>query len=312
MKYQDYYQTLGVERTASDQDIKQAYRRLARKYHPDVSQEAQAEERFKAIAEAYEVLRDPEKRATYDRLGANWRAGQDFRPPPGWHGQGSAASGKPFGGGFGGREFSDFFESLFSHLGSAPSGGFNSSVHRAGAPRPPRPPRDQTVALEISLDEAYRGGRRAVELATAPGVPPRTLNVRIPPGVISGQKIRLAGQGGAGGDVYLQVTVRPDPLYRLEGRDLILETPLTPWEAALGGKIDVPTLGGPVTLTLPANASPGQRLRLRGRGLPGQPPGDQLVVLHIVNPPADNPAARAWFERMAEELPFNPRGHWPH
>lgn len=307
MKYQDYYQTLGVARTASDEEIKRAYRRLARKYHPDVSQEAQAEEHFKAIAEAYEVLRDPEKRAAYDRLGGNWRAGQEFRPPPGWQARSGAASGKPFGGGFGGREFSDFFESLFSHLGGAPT-GFGGGFHRTETSRPSQ---DQTVGLSISLAEAYHGGRRAVELATSPGAPTRTLNVRIPPGVISGQKIRLAGQGQAGGDLYLQVTIQPDGLYRLEGRDIVLETPLTPWEAALGGKIAVPTLGGAVSLNIPANAGNGQRLRLRGRGLPGQPPGDQLVVLRIVNPPTDNPTARALFERMAQELAFNPRSHWP-
>lgn len=312
MKYQDYYQILGVARDASEADIKKAYRRLARKYHPDVSQEARAEERFKQVAEAYEVLHDPEKRAAYDRLGDNWQAGQDFRPPPGWPGGAGGRGGAPFGGG---REFSDFFETLFSHLGGGPPGfGGGRGFHAPG--------QSQTVALDISLEEAYHGGNRSVQLQApqrAGGgqeARARTLSVKIPAGVITGQKIRLAGQGGAGvgggasGDLYLQVTIQPHTLYRIDGRNVILEVPLSPWEAALGGKIDVPTLGGPVALRIPANAGNGQRLRLRGRGLPGSPPGDQFAVLRIVNPPADSEAARELFQRMARELPFDPRARW--
>jgi curved DNA-binding protein len=318
MKYQDYYQILGVARDASMEDIKKAYRRLARKYHPDVSKETNAEERFKELAEAYEVLRDPEKRAAYDQLGSNWKAGQEFRPPPGWRGQAGGPGGSPFNGGFGGREFSDFFESLFSNLGGAGAG------HGFGGGRGfQNPGQSQTVPLEISLEEAYQGGNRSLQLQIpereASGrvsTRTRTLNVRIPAGVTTGQKIRLAGQGGAGsgggpsGDLYLEVTIRPHPLYQLKNRDLTLELPLAPWEAALGCKVEVPTLGGPVTLNIPANARNGQQLRLRGRGLPGQPPGDQFVVLRIVNPPADTEAARELFERMARELPFDPRAHW--
>jgi len=317
MKYQDYYQILGVSRAASAEDIKKAYRRLARKYHPDVSKEAGAEERFKEVAEAYEVLRDPEKRAAYDQLGNNWRAGQEFRPPPGWQGGSKGPGGSPFGTGFGGREFSDFFESLFSNLGGGVGPGFG------GARGFQSPGQSQTVALEISLEEAYHGGNRSLQLqlperdaSGRTSVRTRTLNVKIPAGVTTGQKIRLAGQGGPGvgggpsGDLYLEVTIQPHSLYQLKGRDITLEVPLAPWEAALGCKVDVPTLGGPVTLSIPANARNGQQLRLRGRGLPGQPPGDQLAVLRIVNPPADTEAARELFQRMARELPFDPRPHW--
>jgi curved DNA-binding protein len=321
MKYQDYYQILGVARDASMEDIKKAYRRLARKYHPDVSKEAQAEEHFKELAEAYEVLRDPEKRAAYDQLGKNWKAGQDFRPPPGWRGRPGGPSGpggSPFTEGFSGRDFSDFFESMFGNLGGAGAGpGFG------GGRGFQSPGQSQTVPLEISLEEAYQGGNRALQLQIperdANGrvtTRTRTLNVRIPAGVTTGQKIRLAGQGGAGGgggpsgDLYLEVTIRSHPLYQLKNRDLTLELPLTPWEAALGCKVEVPTPGGAVALNIPANARNGQQLRLRGRGLPGQPPGDQFVVLRIVNPPADTEAARELFQHMARELPFDPRAHW--
>ena len=310
MKYRDYYQILGVARDASAEDIKKAYRRLARKYHSDVSKETGAEDRFKEVAEAYEVLRDTQKRTAYDQLGHNWRAGQEFRPPPGWK-SGPA----PPGGGIGGRDFSDFFESLFGNLGGVGGFGGARGFQSAG--------QDRTVPLEISLEEAYHGGNRTLQLqtpergASGPAAGrPRTLNVKIPAGVASGQKIRLGGQGGAGigggssGDLYLELTIRPHPLYKIQGRDITLELPLTPWEAALGGKIEVPTLGGSVTINVPANTRDGQTLRLRGRGLPGQPPGDQLVVPRIVNPPADSEAARELFQRMARELPFDPRAHW--
>lgn len=316
MKYRDYYQILGVARDASAEDIKKAYRRLARKYHPDVSKEAGAEEHFKEVAEAYEVLRDSEKRAAYDQLGHNWRAGQEFRPPPGWQG----GPGRPGGfhsGNFGGRDFSDFFESLFGKggMGGMGSMGGTRGFQSAG--------QDQTVPLEISLEEAYHGGNRALQLQvperSAGGTSTlrtRTLNVKIPAGVTTGQKIRLSGQGGAGlgggpsGDLYLELTIQPHPRYTIQGRDILLELPLAPWEAALGGKVEVPTLGGSVTLNISANARNGQKLRLRGRGLPGHPPGDQLAVLRIVNPPADSEAARKLFQRMADELPFDPRAHW--
>ncbi|HOB62641.1 MAG TPA: DnaJ C-terminal domain-containing protein [Candidatus Competibacteraceae bacterium] len=314
MKYQDYYQILGVARDASADDIRTAYRRLARKYHPDVSQEPNAEERFKEVAEAYEVLRDADKRAAYDQLGHNWKAGQDFRPPPGW---GGGPHGRP-GPGMGGHDFSDFFESLFGGLGGR--GGFGGMGGRGGFASAGQ---DRTVALDITLEEAYQGGQRSLQLQSperdANGQVAnrlRTLNVKIPAGVTNGQKIRLSGQGNPGlgggpnGDLYLELRIRHHPLYKVHGRDLTLELPLTPWEAALGCKVEVPTLGGSVTLNIPPNAHGGQKLRLRGRGLPGQPPGDQFAVLSIVNPPADSEAARELFQRMALELPFDPRAHW--
>lgn len=314
MKYQDYYQILGVARDASAEDIKKAYRRLARKYHPDVSKESHAEDRFKEVAEAYEVLRDAEKRAAYDQLGRNWQAGQEFRPPPGWQG-GQSRQRRPADG-FSGQDFSDFFESMFGNLhGRGGFAGARGGFQSAG--------QSQTVALEISLEEAYHGGTRALQLQAperdaSGGVitRTRTLNVKIPAGVANGQKIRLAGQGNAGsgggpsGDLYLEMKIKPHPLYMVQDRDITLELPLAPWEAALGGKVEVPTLGGSVTINIPANARNGQKLRLRGRGLPGQPPGDQIMMLRLVNPPADTEAARELFQRMARELPFDPRAHW--
>jgi curved DNA-binding protein len=313
MQYRDYYQILGVARNASTEEIKKAYRRLAHKYHPDVSKEAGAEERFKEIAEAYEVLREPDKRAAYDQLGSNWRAGQDFRPPPGWQGRpGGSHPGGFQSGSFGGQNFSDFFESLFGNLGGMGGGRSTQSTGQ-----------NQTIPLEITLEEAYHGGTRPLQLQVQERGPngqmttrPRRLNVKIPAGVTTGQKIRLSGQGspgmggGAHGDLLLELTIKPHAFYKVQGRDITLELPLTPWEAALGGKVEAPTLAGSVALNIPANAHNGQTLRLRGRGLPGQPPGDQLVILRLVNPPVENEAARELFRRMERELPFNPRAHW--
>ncbi|HYQ91714.1 MAG TPA: DnaJ C-terminal domain-containing protein [Candidatus Competibacteraceae bacterium] len=307
MQYKDYYQILGVPRTASDEAIKKAYRRLARKYHPDVSKERNAEERFKELSEAYEVLRDPDKRSAYDQLGANWKAGQEFRPPPGWQQRPEFRG----GGGFGGGAFSDFFESLFGGLGI---GGGRRGFQQPGE--------DQHARIEITLEEAYHGVIRTVQVqipevdTMGRGVTRRkSLNVRVPPGVSNGQKIRLAGQGapgsggGVNGDLYLEVRLLSHPLYQVEDKNILLTLPLAPWEAALGAQIQVPTLGGKVSLNIPANSQSGQKLRLRGRGLPGSPPGDQYVVLQIINPPADSVAARELFRRMAGELNFNPRAH---
>jgi curved DNA-binding protein len=318
MEYKDYYQILGVTRDASEEAIKKAYRRLARKYHPDVSKESGAEERFKEVAEAYEVLRDAEKRAAYDRLGSNWRAGQEFRPPPDWQKRGGS---RAHTNGFSSRDFSDFFESLFGGMGAGGRSGFSGMGGMGGGFATAG--QDQTVGLEISLEEAYQGGSRSLQLQTPERddhgrvvTQTRTLNVKIPAGVTNGQKIRLGGQGNVGmgggpsGDLYLQVSIKPNHFYKLRERDVTVELPLAPWEAALGCKVEVPTLGGTVTLNIPANAKNGQKLRLRGRGLPGNPPGDQLAVLRIVNPPADTEAAREVFEYMKRELPFNPRAHW--
>ena len=314
MDYKDYYKILGVARDANQDEIKRVYRRLARKFHPDVSKESNAEERFKEVQEAYEVLKDPEKRAAYDQLGSSWRSGQEFRPPPDWGKDFEFTT--SFGGGQsedGG--FSDFFSSLF---GARSPFGQQQTGRRAGGFA--RSGEDHVAKIQIDLESAFRGGTQTIELK-APQmsddgrvvVKPRTLRVTIPAGVIEGQRIRLAGQGSAGlgggptGDLYLEIGFRPHRLFQVEGRDVTLTLPVAPWEAALGATIQTPTLAGPVDLRIPAGAKSGQRLRLKGRGLPGATPGDQYVVLKIVLPPADTPEARALFEKMKKEMPFEPR-----
>lgn len=314
MEYKDYYKIMGVDRDASQDEIKRAYRKLARKYHPDVSSEPDAEERFQEVQEAYEVLKDPEKRAAYDRLGENWQQGQGFQPPPGWD-EGFEFTGGGFTGGDAGA-FSDFFESLFGRgagFGHARGGrGGFGGFHGRG--------QDHFARVEISLEEAYHGGQHQVTLQ-APATDPhgrvqgqqRTLNVRIPAGVTEGQQIRLTGQGGEGmgqggrGDLYLEVAIRPHPLFRPEGRDIHLDVPIAPWEAALGATVTVPTLGGEVDARIPAGARSGQRLRLKGRGLPGSPPGDQYLHLQVVAPRPRNDDERALYERMREQMDFDPR-----
>jgi len=312
MRYKDYYQVMGVARDASQDDIKRAYRKLARKYHPDVSKEKDAEEKFKELQEAHEVLKDPEKRAAYDQLGADWRQGQDFRPPPDW-GKGFEHSRGPGRGAPG--EFSDFFSELFGEhspfAGTRGAGRAGRGFSAAG--------QDHVARVEVDLEDAFRGGTRTIELRapemTADGhviVKPRTLRVSIPAGVTDGQQIRLAGQGSPGigggpaGDLFLEVNLRPHRLFEVAGRDVTLTLPVAPWEAALGETVAVPTLGGSVDMKLPAGARAGQKLRLRGRGLPGSPPGDQFVLLKIVLPP-DSPSARQLFEQMKREVPFDPR-----
>ena len=310
MQYKDYYKILGVVKDATQDDIKRAYRRMARKYHPDVSKEADAEARFKEVNEANEVLKDPTRRAAYDQLGSQWRGGQDFTPPPDWD------TGFEFrGGGFGqGDGFSEFFESLFG--GRSPFG--QQSGHGAGGFQ--RKGEDHRAKIRISLEDSFHGAQRAIQLQ-APAVDaqghvrvePHTLNVRIPKGILAGQQIRLGGQGGPGmtggnqGDLYLDIEFEPHPRFRPEGRDLHLELPITPWEAALGARVPVPTLGGPVELKIPAGARSGQRLRLAQRGLPGTPPGHQYVTLQIMTPPAHTEADKAFYQRMAENFTFNPR-----
>jgi curved DNA-binding protein len=314
MDYKDYYKTMGLARDASQDEIKKVYRRLARKYHPDVSKEANAEERFKEVQEAYEVLKDPEKRAAYDQLGSNWRSGQEFRPPPDW-GKDFEFRTSSFGSAGEDSGFSDFFSSLFgqrSPFGARGGGGRSRGFAAAGD--------DHMARIEIDVEDAYHGATRTIELKT-PQVgdggrivlKPRTLQVKIPAGVTEGRRIRLAGQGSAGigggppGDLYLEIHLRPHPLYQVEGRDITLTLPIAPWEAALGATVLTPTLAGPVELRIPANAKAGQRLRLKGRGLPGNAPGDQYVALKIVTPPADTPRARELYEQMQRELPFEPR-----
>lgn len=305
---------LGVARDASQDDIKRAYRRLARKYHPDVSKEANAEEKFKEVQEAYEVLKDPQKRVAYDQLGSNWRAGQEFRPPPDW-GRDFEFSSSSFGSGDTGG-FSDFFSSLFgqrSPFGGAAGHGTRTRGFAASG-------EDHVARIQITLEDAFRGGSQTIELKSPridPGgqvtLQPRTLKVNIPAGVVEGQRIRLAGQGSPGigggpaGDLYLEIGFREHRLFEVQGRDVSLTLPIAPWEAALGSTVQTPTLAGPVALRIPANARAGQKMRLKGRGLPGPTSGDQFVILQIVLPPADTPQAREFYERMRDELPFDAR-----
>lgn len=288
MQFKDYYDTLGVEPGASDSEIKTAYRRLARKYHPDVSKEAGAEDRFKAVNEAYEALRDPEKRKAYDGLRARgYRPGDEVQPPPG--GFGGGAGGFDYdevfaGGGGPGGGFSDFFESLF---------------RRQGGPQPrgarPQAPRDTRARFAVPLDAVYRGDTVRVSVGE------RTLDVRVPKGVRPGQVVRLAGQGGGGGDLLLEIEYAAHPRFEVDGRNVLLVLPVAPWEAALGASLSVPTLGGTVELRIPAGSEAGRRLRLRGRGLPGAGgDGDQIVELEVQAPPARDDAQRAAYAALKD------------
>jgi curved DNA-binding protein len=321
VEYKDYYQALGVPKTASADEIKKAYRKLVRKYHPDVSKEADADKKTKELNEAYGVLGDAEKRAAYDALGKNgqYRAGQEFRPPPDW-GNGGAAGGG-FGGGAGAGGFdSDFFADLFANIGGGRRG-------RPGRPQQQRG-EDSHAGLEIDLADAYHGASRTVSVRLqeedAHGravTRERTLDVNIPQGITAGQQLRLSGQGhpggggGPSGDLYLEIRFRPDPRYRAEGRDVYQTVPVAPWEAALGAQIDVATPSGRVTVTVPPKSQGGRKLRLKGRGIPpsraqaqaGTPGGDLYLILELVLPPADTERARQLYETMARELDFNPR-----
>ena len=311
MEYKDYYKTLGVARDASPEGIKRAYRKLARKYHPDVSKEGDAEARFKEVNEANAVLSDPEKRAAYDALGSGWHAGQEFRPPPGGGGRYREYHAGPDDLGDLG-DFSDFFSSIFGQ-------GFREAEARARRPHRRRG-QDQTTRITIDLEEAYRGGSRHLALEVpeigADGhilSRQRTLNVKIPAGVTQGRQIRLAGQGAPGihggeaGDLYLEIEINPHRHFTPDGKDILLRLPIAPWEAALGATVSVPTLGGTVNLKVPPGSQCGQRLRLKGRGLPGNPAGDELVLLEIVAPPVTNEAIRQAYEHLAEQAAFNPR-----
>jgi curved DNA-binding protein len=293
MQYRDYYAVLGLQRGALGDDVKRAYRKLAHKYHPDVSKERNAEAKFKELQEAYEVLRDPEKRAAYDQLGPGYRSGQQFRPPPDWE-QRFHARGGSFSEGTG---FSDFFSTLFG--GSAAGAG-------AGAGAPSRPEADASV-LEVSLEEAYAGTKRRVNVNDNGRA--RPLDVQIPPGVSDGQTLRVSGVGTRPAMLF-RVRLRPHSIFSTQARDVLLELPVAPWEVGLGTKIAVPTLGGTVELTIPPGAQSGQKLRLRGRGLPGNPTGDQIVTIKLVTPAAESPKAREIYERMKRELQFDPRAHW--
>lgn len=315
MDYKDYYKVLGVDRKATPEQIKHAYKRLAHKYHPDISKETNAEEKFKSLQEAYDVLKDPEKRKAYDELGASWKAGQDFRPPPGWqerHQQQEFRAEDMEG-------FSDFFSELFGRArqggGGFQHGGFEGFTQRGA---------DQRAKVLISLEEAFKGSKRSLQLQM-PVVDEqgrvqsntRTLKVSIPPGATQGQQLRLAGQGAPGmggapaGDLYLEIDIEPHPLFSLQGQDVYLTLPVAPWEAALGADIKVPTLGGAVGLKLAPASQAGQKLRLKGRGMPGKPhAGDQYAILQIMTPQPQTDEQRSLYQKMAETMPFNPRTHW--
>ncbi len=319
MEYKDYYQILGVPRTATQDEIKQAYRKLARKYHPDVSKESDAEERFKELGEANEVLKDPEKRAAYDQMGSQWKNGQNFQPPPDWNagfefsGRGQDDFGGQFEQGFG---HSDFFESLFGRQG------------RQSARQAPAQGQDHHAKVLIDLEDSYRGAKRSISLRTpkvdASGhvvMVDHTLDVSIPKGIRAGQHLRLAGQGGPGasegkaGDLFLEIAFNPHPLFRVDDKDVYLTLPLAPWEAALGATVNVPTPDGSVSLTIPLHSKAGRKLRLKGKGIPSSgansPAGDQYVVLEIALPPANSDKEKEAYRAMAQAFDFNPRRHLP-
>lgn len=309
MEFKDYYKVLGVERGASDDEIKKAFRKLARKHHPDVSKAPDAAARMQDLNEAYDVLRDPEKRAAYDRVGQGMRGGQEFRPPPGWD-AGFEFSGAPEGAGFG--DHSDFFETLFGAArrarGQAPGGGRSLRGE------------DHHAKIVIPLEDAFHGATRGLTLR-APELDAsghvvfneRELQVKIPKGIRAGQQIRLAGQGSPGlrgepaGDLYLEVEFEPHARFRVDGRDLYLTLRVAPWEAALGASVALRTPDGEVQMNVPPGSQGGRKLRLKGRGIPGATPGDLYVVLDIVLPPATTGKARALYEQMARDLAFDPR-----
>lgn len=325
MEFQDYYKVLGIERNATEAEIKKAYRKLARKYHPDVSKEKNAEEKFKQLGEAYEVLKDKEKRASYDQLGANWKAGQDFQPPPGWEGmfggggfqggQGGFSRGQNQGHGQSGADFSDFFESLFGN-------GFSKQQSR-GRPKQPQAQKGEDISanLAVDLEDAYHGASKSIQLR----VPERnayghadmkltSISVKIPKGILPGKKIRLKGKGGVAvgaaepGDLILEISYNKHPQYQLEGKDIIYTLPVSPWEAALGATVATNTMAGNINVKIPKNSQSGKKLRLTGKGLPGEPSGDFYFQLMIMNPPVDTDEKIKFYQQMAEKFKFDPRG----
>lgn len=305
MQYKDYYAVLGITKDATQDEIKRTYRKLARKFHPDLNKDKDAEERFKEIGEANEVLGDPEKRAAYDQLGAGYQPGQEFQPPPDWD------QGFEFSRGEQDAAFSEFFEHLFGHSRRAQHA--QGRQFNAGG-------QDHRARVLIDLEDAFSGATRAIQMkmpkVTADGhviTEQRTLNVNIPKGVQPGQHIRLKGQGAPGlgqgrsGDLYLEIEFAPHRLYRIEGKDVYLDLPVAPWEAALGGKVKAPTPLGVVDITIPANSTQGRKLRLKGRGIPGKAPGDFYAILQVSLPPARDEKSKKIYQTMAEELSFNPR-----
>jgi len=297
MKYKDYYKILGVERGTSDEEIKKAYRKLARKYHPDVSKEQNAKEKFQEVSEAYETLRDKEKRAAYDSLGSGFRPGQDFRPPPDWFdrfGSGQAEDLRDV-------DLSDLFEQMGIFGRARGRRGFGRNV--------PIPGEDYELPVRISLEEAARGAERQIQ------VDGQAITARIPKGASDGQRLRLRGKGGSGanggpsGDLYLQIVLEPHPLYRARGHDLEVELPIAPWEAALGAEVEVPTLDGRVTMKVPSGSKGGQKMRLSGKGLPkpGGGAGDLYAVLEIVLPATLTEGEKKLYEELRSVSKFDPR-----
>lgn len=300
MEFKDYYQIMGLARDATQDDIRRAYRQLARKNHPDVSKAPDAEKRFKEIGEAYAVLKDPEKRAAYDALGSQWREGQDFRPPPDWntrrpHPRDAEDTADSF-------DASDFFDTLFRH-------GFGAGHHDGRQGRFEADGEDQYAKILIDLEDSYTGATHRINLRNT------QLDVTIPRGIRAGQHIRLAGRGAPGvgggkpGDLLLEVAFRPHAHYRVELRDVYLDLPVSPWEAALGAEIRVPTPGGSeVDLKIPKGSAAGRKLRLKGRGIPGNTPGDFYFVLQIALPPADDEATAQIYRDLAAHCKsFQPR-----
>ncbi len=311
MQYKDYYKILGVKRDASEAEIKKAYRKLARKYHPDVSKEKNAEEKFKEVNEANEVLGDAEKRAAYDQLGA-YQPGQDFRPPPGWEQQ-FRQGGQ--GADFSGMDFGDLFAQMF---GGGAAHGRRGGFGRGFA----QPGQDYEVAVEITLEEASQGVEKTLQLevpeTNAQGYSvrvPRTIKVRIPKGAVEGQRLRVPGKGGNGmdggnaGDLYLRVTIQPHPWFKPQGHDLYLDVALTPWEAALGASVEIPTLSGKVRLKVKPGTRSGQKSRLTGKGLPTSKgaAGDLYCVFQIATPETLTARERELFEALQESSEFKPR-----
>jgi curved DNA-binding protein len=335
VKYLDYYEVLGVSRSATQDEIQKAYRKLARKYHPDINKNRDAEEQFKRIGEAYEVLKDPDKRKRYDMLGENWKTGQDFTPPPEWEFFRGSRSRGGFGGngfatfdfgdlgksGFGKSGFSDFFDMLFGGLG----GHWSEEPEQSG--RRSQRGQDQEAEITISLEEAYFGAKKTIALETSEmgldGTVRRSvknIEITIPKGITDGKRLRLPGKGNAGagsgpsGDLYLRIRIAPHQQFRVKGQDLEVDVPVAPWEAALGAKLEVPTLDGPVAITLPAGMQSGQKMRLRGKGLPAKVSpakngkhGDLYAVVKIVVPKKLDPKEKKLFEELARTSPFQPR-----
>jgi curved DNA-binding protein len=314
VKYKDYYATLGVARDASADDIKKSYRKLARKYHPDVSKEKDAEEKFKEVQVAYDTLSDPEKRAAYDQLGQH-RPGEDFRPPPGWEQQFRFEQGN----------LDDFdLADLFEHFGGGAFRGQGARARRGGAGGFVMPGQDYEVTAHLTLDELYRGAEVSLDVSAPERTPdgalhrvPKTVRIRVPKGATDGERLRVPGKGGPGvgggpaGDLYLNIALRPHPLYKVSGHDLYLELPVTPWEAVLGAEVEVPTLDGRVKVSVRPGSRAGQKLRLAAKGLPKprEGHGDLYCVLQVVTPSVLSDREKQLYEELGRISGFNPRGH---